>query len=148
MMNNALKIKGTVELVLRGPDGRIKDRRLAENVVTDAGRAHIIDRLQAASAAVCDYIAIGTTATAEDHAQTALIAEAARGQGDLSQPDHYTDRCVETFAAGTGTGTIVEAGRLNAGSSGTLMGRAVFTGIVKGALDSLQITYDFTYVAG
>jgi len=146
-MKESIKIIGTISLALVGPDGQVKQRQTVRNIVTNAGRAHIIDRLQAAAVAVADYIAIGTGATAAAASDTTLGTEVARAQGNLSQPDAYTDRCVVTFAAGTGTGTITEAGRLNASSAGTLMGRQVFTGITKGAADSLQITYDFTYAA-
>lgn len=149
-MKEGIKVRGLVTLELRGPDGRVKQREQAENIVTNAGRAHIIDRLQGAAAAICDYIAIGTDATAAAAADIALGAEVARGQ-DLTpaQPDAYTDRVTYTFPPGTGTGTIAEVGRLNAGAGGTLMGRTVLgASVVKGALDSLQITYDFTYAAG
>ena len=146
-MKDLCLMRGFISLVLRDKDGNVKDERRVENVVTNTGRQAIIDRLQGNSPAVCDYIAIGTNNTAAAAADTTLNTENARGQGTLSQPDAYTDRCVYTFAAGTGTGTIVEAGRLNAGAGGTLMGRQVFTGIVKTASDSLQITYDFTYAA-
>jgi hypothetical protein len=146
-MKSALAVRGIVKIQRWDGSGRLTLERTVENIVTNAGRAHIVDRLQAAGVAVADYIAIGTNSTAAAAANTALGAEAARAQGTLSQPDAYTDRCVYTFAAGTGTGTITEAGRLNAASVGTLMGRTVFTGIVKTASDSLQITYDFTYAA-
>jgi hypothetical protein len=144
---SSIEIVGTIEIVLRDADGNVKDTRKVKNIVTNAGRALVVDRLQGASPAVCDYIAIGTNSTAAAAADTTLGAEAARAQGALTQPDAYTDRCTYTFAAGTGTGTITECGRLNSNSGGTLMGRQVFTGIVKGAGDSLQITYDFTYAA-
>ena len=146
-MDNEIKIKGKIHLVLLGEDGNIKDERTVENMIVNTGRAHIIDRLQAGAVAAADYIAIGTNNTAVTAADTTLNTENARGQGTLSQPDAYTDRSVFTFTAGVGTGTIVEAGRLNASSNGTLMGRQTFTGIVKGAADSLQVTYDFTYAA-
>jgi len=145
--SSSIELIGTILLELFDKDGKLKQRVLVRNIVTNVGRAHIIDRLQAAAVAVCDYIAIGTNNTAATAADTTLNTENARAQGTLSQPDAYTDRCVYTFAAGTGTGTIVEAGRLNNSSGGTLMGRQVFTGIVKTASDSLQITYDFTYAA-
>jgi len=146
-MKNALAIRGLILIQLFGSDGKLKDERRVENIITNTGRQAIIDRLQGNTPAVCDYIAIGTGATAAAAADTTLQTEVARAQGTLSQPDAYTDRCVQTFAAGTGTGTITEAGRLNAASVGTLMGRQVFTGIVKTSSDSLQITYDFTYAA-
>jgi len=142
-----LKITGRVNLTLRGPDGRIKTRRTLLNIITNVGRAHIIDRLQAAAVAVADYIAIGTGSSGPTAGDTTLGAEVARAQGALTQPDAYTDRCVYTFPAGTGTGAITECGRLNAASVGTLMGRLVFAVVTKGAGDTLQVQYDFTYAA-
>ena len=146
-MKNRIKLVGKILIELFGPDGQLKDRRKVKNIVTNTGKQAIIDRLQGNTPAVSDYIAIGTGATAAVAADTTLQTEVARSQGALSQPDAYTDRCIFTFAAGTGTGTIAEAGRLNAAAAGTLMGRQTFTGVVKTASDSLQITYDFTYAA-
>jgi hypothetical protein len=143
-MKNHLKIKGTILLELFGADGRLKLRRKVQNLIVTTGRGQVIDRLQAGTPAVCDYIAIGTGATAAAAGDTALQTEVARGQGTLTQPDAFTDRSVYTFAAGIGTGNITEAGRLNAAAAGVLMGRQVFTAIPKTASDSLQITYDFT----
>jgi len=51
---------------------------------------------------------------------------------------------VATFAAGTGTGAITEAGIFNAGSAGTMLCRTVFAVINKGSLDTLTITWKVT----
>ena len=147
MKNDTLQIKGKITATLIGPDGKVKLVREIENIVTNVGRALVIDRLQGAAAAVASYMAIGTGAVAAAAADTALGTEVARALGALDQPDVYTDRLVHTFAAGTGTGSITEVGRLNADTVGTLMGRSVFTAIPKGADDSLQMTYSFTYAA-
>ena len=146
-MENQISITGTITIELRDQYGQLKERRHITNVVTNTGKQLIIDRLQGPTPAVADYVAIGTGATAAASADTALQTEVARAQGTLSQPDAYTDRCVYTFAAGTGTGNITEAGRLNAAAAGTLVGRQTFTAVNKTASDSLQITYDFTYAA-
>ena len=146
-MNNQIELAGTIQVDLIASDGQIKETRTVQNIIANTGRALIIDRLQAASPAAPDYIAIGTGAVAAAAADTTLGTEVARAQGTLSQPDAYTDRCVYTFPAGTGTGTISEAGRLNAAAAGTLVGRQTFTGVVKTASDSLQITYDLTYAS-
>lgn len=147
-METNIKIIGRILVELFGPDGKLKDKREVENMFVNTGRAALIDRLQTTSPAVPDYIAVGTGATAVAAADTALQTEiGTRVQGALTQPDAYTDRCISLFAAGNATGTITEAGRLNAASTGTLFGRQTFTGIVKASTDSLQITYDFTYAA-
>ena len=145
-MKEALQIIGTITLELFGPDGKRKERRIVKNLITTAGRGFVIDRLQAASPPAAAFIAIGTGATAAAAGDTTLQTEVARSTvaAPLTQPDANTDRCIETFAAGTGTGNITEAGRLTASSGGVLIGRQVFTAVNKTASDSLQITYDFT----
>jgi hypothetical protein len=130
-MHDTIQIRGIIRAILRDQaTGRVKSDRTQHNIITNAGRAHIIDRLQAASAAVADYIAIGTSTAAVAAADTTLAAEVARAQGALTQPDAYTDRCTWTFPAGTGTGNISEFGRLNAGTGGTLMGHAVHRAVI------------------
>jgi len=142
-----VKMVGIILLELFGPDGKLKESRRVKNIIPNVGRALVIDRLQGATPAVPDYIAIGTGTNAAAAADTTLQTEVARGQGALTQPDAYTDRCIYTFAAGTGTGNITEAGRLNAAAAGVLVGRQVFAAVNKTASDSLQITYDFTYAS-
>ena len=137
-------ITGTVLVELfRG--GELIDVRAGANLVVNTGKDAVIDRLQAASVAVHDYQAIGTGSTAAAAGNTTLETETGtRVQGTLSQPASTTDRLVSTFAAGNGTATITETGRLNASSSGNLFARQVFSGIAKGASDSLQVTHDIT----
>ena len=145
---DTFKIKGVITVKLFGPDGKIKDERVVENIVTNAGRAAIIDRLQGNTPAVPDYIAIGSGTAAAAASDTALGTELARAQGSLTQPTAYTDRCTYTFAAGTGTGSVGEVVRFNASSGPTLWGRQLIDPVVaKGSADSLQIQYDFTYAA-
>ena len=51
---------------------------------------------------------------------------------------------VDTFAAGTGTGAITEAGIFNASSGGTMLCRTVFSVVNKGASDAMTITWTVT----
>jgi hypothetical protein len=150
----AIKIEGRIHAVLKGPDGQIKGEWTGPNIVTNAGRAHIIDRLQGAAVAICDWMAIGSGTDAAAAADTTLGTELDREQGTPDQSvDHYTDTLVVEFGPGEGTGTVAEVGRLNAASDGTLMGRSVYTSwtpastIPKGAGDTLTMTYSFTYAA-
>lgn len=148
-MNDTIKIRGIITARLIGPDGKVKQTVVTENIITNAGRPLVIDRLQGASAAVPDYIAIGTGTNAAVVGDTTLQTEVARAQGALTQPTANTDRCIYTFPAGTGTGTITEAGRLNAASVGTLLARGILSSsVIKTAADSLEMTYDITYPAG
>lgn len=138
-------ILGTLLLKLFDARGELFHAAMHTNIVVDTGKAAVIDRLQAASPAVHDYMAIGTGNTAAAAGDTALQTETGtRVQGALTQPTATTDRLISTFAAGNGTAAITETGRLNASSSGNLFCRSVFAAVNKGASDSLQITYDIT----
>jgi hypothetical protein len=142
---SSLPVVGTVLLQLFNGGGDVIDARAGYNLVTDAGRGAAIDRLQGTSVGVCDFVAIGTGATAAAAGDTTLQTEiGTRVQGALTQPTAFTDRVVSTFAAANGTGAITECGRLSASSGGVLFGRQVFSVINKGASDSLQVQYDIT----
>jgi hypothetical protein len=128
-------------------DGQVVDGNAVTNLVVNAGKDFVVDRLQSltGSPALMDYMAIGTGVTAAAAGDTTLQTEiGTRVQGALSQPTSTTDRLISTFAAANGTGAITETGRLNASSAGTLLARTVFTVVNKGASDSLQVTYDLT----
>jgi len=138
---------GTLFIELFEPGGDLIDARVATNLVVNAGKDFVIDRLQSLTGtpALMDFMAIGTGTTAAAAGNTTLETEVGtRVQGALTQPTSVTDRLISTFAAGNGTAAITEAGRLNALTVGTLLCRSVFSAINKGVNDSLQVTYDLT----
>ena len=144
-MKDFIKAKGIVNLVLTDEFGNVK-QELTENLVVSAGLAFIASRMKDATATVMSHMAIGTNATAAAAAQTALITELARAALTsttivTTTVANDTVQFVATFAAGSGTGAIVEAGILNASTGGTMLARTVFSVINKGASDSLTITW-------
>ena len=140
-MNDNVKIKGHVAVLLLDENNNVKQQMEFDNLITTAGLGAIIDRLQSATA-VHDYVGIGSNATAANISDTALGTQLARVQGSMTQPNATTHRVVSTFGAGVGTGTVVEYGLFNDPSAGVLMGHIVTGSIAKGASDSLQVTYD------
>jgi len=145
-MRDGLGFAVNVHLVLRGPDGGIKDERRTHNIITDVGCAHIADQL----ASVHDenemsHIAVGTGTNAAVGGDTTLQTEldrnalTSRTQG--AGGDDHKVVYVGDWAAGDGTGALTEAGLLNAAAAGTLLARTVFSVINKGAGDTLQITW-------
>ena len=75
---------------------------------------------------------------------TALGTEAARVSLTSTTVTSNAVAYVASFAAGTGTGAITEAGILNASSGGTLLCRTVFSVVNKAASDSMTITWTVT----
>lgn len=134
-----------VELVLRGPDGKVKQRELVSNLITTVGRDSIMAQLLATpGVATPTHMAIGTGAAAPAAGDTALGTELDRNALTSKTRSTNVVTMVGDWAAGDGTGAITEAGIFNAATTGTLYSRATFSVINKGASDTLSITWTYT----
>jgi len=116
------------------------------NMVVTAGKEWIASRMQGVVDGVMTHMAVGTGTVAAAAANTTLGTELAR-QALTTSGGVVAGAVItyaSTYAAGTGTGAITEAGILNASSSGTLLARTVFGVINKGALDTMTISWAVT----
>ncbi len=143
MINDTIKVTGELKVTLTKPDGNVHETVVPNIVVTD-GKEYIASRMKDASATAMSHMAIGTGSTAAAAGDAALGTEAGRVALTSTTVSSNAVAYVATFAAGTGTGAITEAGILNASSSGTLLCRTVFSVINKGAADTLGITWTVT----
>ena len=139
-----LKVTGGLKVEVKDKDGNVKDSRQLKNLVVTAGLGYIASRMKEATADVMTHMAIGTDNTAAAAGNTALGTEAARQALTSTTVSSNTVEYVASFAAGTGTGAITEAGVLNAASGGTMLCRTVFSVVNKGASDSMTITWTIT----
>jgi hypothetical protein len=150
-MNNATKIVGNWFVTLYGPDQTIKEARRGTNVICTDGKSFLAGFLASAAAAASTftmkYLAIGTDATAEAAANTALGAEAARVAGTASQITGGIYRVTGTFASGIGTGAIVEYGLFSTATTGagTIFSRDTEAVVNKGANDTLVVVTEVTF---
>lgn len=138
------KVTGSVNVVVRGDDGAIKQEFTVPNLVVDTGLDYIASRMEGTSDSVMSHMAVGTGTTAAASGDTALETEAARVALTSTTVTDNAIAYVATFAAGTGTGALTEAAILNASSSGTMLCRTVFSVINKGASDSMTVTWTVT----
>ena len=139
-----LKATGSVNVVVRGEDGRVSQNFTVPNLVVDTGLNYIASRMKDASATVMSHMAVGTGTTAAASGDTALETESARVALDSSTVTGASISYVATYPAGTGTGALTEAGILNASSAGTLLCRTLFSVINKGAADTMTVTWTIT----
>ena len=147
MLKEIPKASGTLDIVLRDKDGKVKDQRTVKNLVVDTGLAYIADRMADAAESAMSHMAVGTGSTAAAAGDTTLGTEAGRVALTSTTQTNEDVVYVATFSAGTGTGALTEAGILNAASGGTLLCRTVFSAVNKGASDSLQITWTVSMAA-
>ena len=145
-MDDGVKMTGHVRVELFGPDGELKEWREVDNLVVTAGKNHIADRLSSSpGGGAMSHMAIGTGSTAAAAGDTTLGAET-----DRNALTSFTDAAnvvtyVGDWAAGDGTNAALrEAGIFNAGAAGTMLSRAVYSNIDKGANDTLKITWTVT----
>lgn len=121
-----------------------------KNLMTNVGFALVAGRLNGSgSPAAATYIAVGTSSTAANAADTALGTETStsglgRAAGSVSlvttTQTNDTAQIVVTFTV-SGTVAVTESGVFNAASSGTLLCHQVFSAINVVSGDSLQITW-------
>jgi hypothetical protein len=140
-----IKSSGKLHIVLRNKFGEVIEERYTTNLITTVGKEHIADQLSDQNESAMSHMAIGDDDTAPDVTDTTLGNELTRQAFDSRT---LTDNEVEykrKFLAGDGTGTIKEAGLLNAGAGGTLLAHtAISPAISKGASDTLEITWTLT----
>ena len=148
MINDDLKLRGDVAIVLKDKDGKVKESREINNLVVSAGLTYICSRMADASAGVMSHMALGSGTTA-----------AAAGDGDLESilgsrealdsttASSNTITYVSSFEAGEGTGAVTEAGIFNAATSGTMLCHVIFPVVNKQADDTMSVTWTITLTA-
>lgn len=141
-----MKATGKVNVVLKDENGRIKEDFTVDNLVVDAGLDYIASRMKDATATAMSHMEVGTDTTAAAAGDTTLGSAVGSSRTALTSTT-VTDNAVAyvcTFAAGTGTGALTEAGIFNASSAGDMLCRTVYSVINKGAADSMTITWTIT----
>tara|TARA_R110000868_G_scaffold12505_7_gene59746 strand:+ start:2535 stop:2975 length:441 start_codon:yes stop_codon:yes gene_type:complete len=144
MFTESVNVKGNLEVILLDENGTQKDYRKVNNLVVAVGKDVIAARLLGNTLAVMSHMAVGTSATAAATSQTALGGEVGRVALDSSTRSSNTITYVATFPAGTGTGSLAEAGILNAASTGNMLCRTTFSTVTKAAGDTIVITWNVT----
>ena len=135
-------IKDNVEILLFGPDGKLKERRTAHNLVVTVGKNWIAQRIDDdTDPADMGWMACGTGSTAAVIGDTTLETETARVVLSGTTVASATTTYAATFPAGTGTGALTELGILNASSAGVLLARVTFAVVNKLAADTLAINW-------
>tara|TARA_A100000164_G_scaffold281832_1_gene254239 strand:+ start:587 stop:1015 length:429 start_codon:yes stop_codon:yes gene_type:complete len=140
MYKDNLSLKGRV--IVRLNDEIIQE---VDNLVVTTGKNFVASRIKDATAGAMSHMAVGSGNTAAAASQTALVTEVARVALTSTTLNNADVVYVGTFPAGTGTGSLNEAGILNASSGGTMLCRVVFSGVIsKGSTDSMSITWTVT----
>jgi hypothetical protein len=147
MMNDGLKLRGEVALVLRDKNGNVKEERKINNLIVDTGLNFICDRMKDDETAMT-HMALGSGTTAPAAGNTALESQlGSREALDSSTVTNNQIVFISSFEAGDSTGAVSEAGIFNAASGGTMLCRVTFSVVNKAADDVLSINWTITLTA-
>ena len=146
-MNDGLKLRGEVALVLRDKNGNVKDERKINNLIVSTGLNFICDRMKDDETAMT-HMALGSGSTAAAAGDTSLGSQlGSREDLDSSTVTSNQIVYVSSFEAGDASGGVTEAGIFNAASGGTMLCRTVFSVVNKAADDTLTVNWTITLTA-
>jgi hypothetical protein len=138
-------LTGELRIQLHDQDNNLILDRVIPNLVVTAGKNVLADRMKGTpTKAAMTTMAVGTNGTIPTAGDTTLNTELARVSLTSTTVTGNQIAYVGTFGAGTGTGTLLEAGVFNNNPGGDMLCRTVFTSIVKGAGDTMTITWNVT----
>lgn len=147
MINEGLKLRGDVALVLRDKDGNVKSEQKVKNLIVDTGLNFICDRMKDDETAMT-HMALGSGTTAPAAGNTSLESQlGSREALDSSTVSNNTITYVASFEAGDATGAVTEAAIFNAASGGTMLCRVTFSVVNKAADDTLSVNWQLTLTA-
>jgi hypothetical protein len=147
MMNDGLKLRGDVALVLRDKNGNVKEERKINNLIVNTGLNFICDRMKNDETAM-SHMALGSGSTAAAAGDTTLGSQlGSREALDSDTVSSNTITYTSSFEAGDATGAVTEAGIFNATSGGTMLCRTVFAVVNKSADDSLSVSWQISLTA-
>ena len=146
MLNDGLKLKGRLDIVVTDKDGNVKDSAHVPNTVVTDGKEFVASRMAGTTQAVMSHMSIGTDNTGLGVGNSALGTEVSRQSLTSTTVNDNDVVYVATFPANSPStqASIKEAGIFNAGSNGTMLCRTTFGTITKGTSDSLTITWTVT----
>jgi len=144
MITDTLKATGSLVIVVTGPDGKIKEKREVNNLVVNIGKNHIAARVTSNANVIMSHMAVGSANVAATSGQNLLLGETSRVSLSSTSASANAITYNATFPAGSGTGTICEAGIFNAAgaNAGIILCRTRFNEINKAADDVIAITWN------
>lgn len=143
-ISSRMRAQGSMHIQLFGPDGKLKCERRIHNLIVTSGKNWMASRMADGGQNQMSHMAVGSGNAAPAVGDTALAAELGRIALTSAVVSNNTITYTANFAAGVGTGAVVEAGLFNAGAGGVMLARTTFSVINKGAADFLLVSWVVT----
>lgn len=145
-MNESLKVKGKLTIVVYDENGLEKNKVEHDNLVVNTGLEYIASRMIGTTQDVMSHMEVGSGTTAPVGSNTQLQTPIAGSRVVINPLTASASAVVAVaqFNTGIATGAITEAGIFNASSGGTMICRTVFPVVNKGITDVMIITWTIT----
>lgn len=148
-VQDTIKLRGHLAMVLRDLTGKEVERREVNNVIVTAGRSWVLAQIASSNLITSQsisYMAIGTSTTAPATGDTALNSETTRSAinsftttGLAANPPSW--RAEASWATNQANTTLGEVGLFNSSAAGTMLGHATFATLNKTTSNTLSISY-------
>lgn len=136
-----IKMTGKLSIKKYNQNNELVEERNIENLVVTAGKSHIAQRMFTNTETKMSHLAVGSSTTVSALTQTTLLAELGRVALTSTIVVGANVTYTAVFGAGVATGSLTEAGVLNASSGGTMLCRTTFPVITKGAGETIAISW-------
>ncbi len=147
-MESKFKLLGAIDFRIYNADGSLDQRVVKKNLVVTNGLGLAVSRLSSNGSNALSHMGIGSgtlaPTLADTDLQTSIVRRVFDTAGGSVVGSVVTYYC--TYPAGTGTGTISEAGLFNALAAGTMFSRITFPPMTKSASQSLAASWTVTAV--
>lgn len=144
MINDSIQPTGELSVVLKKSDGSVKEEHKFKNLVVTGGKDFIARRMIDDSEPFMTHMAVGNSNTNLEVGNTALENEIGRTANDSSTVADNIVTYTAEFAAGNGTGAIVETGIFNNQTPDIMLCRTTFPVVNKETNDILTINWAVT----
>ena len=149
LVQDVIRMRGSLDMILRGPQGEIVDQKRFNNLLVTAGRAWVLGQLNSVNivtSLTISAMAIGSSTVAPTTGDTALGGEVTRKTiatfstaGLTNNPPSWQAQV--SYATNEGNTTLAEVGLFNSSANGTMLAHATFTSFVKATSNTLNISY-------
>jgi hypothetical protein len=145
MISEKIKLTGALSIILTDCDGNTVDSRYVDNLVVQVGKNWVAGAM-IATPAFMNAMAVGTSGTTPASTDTILGAEVGRVAISTPTVSGAVVTYVATFPAGTGSGSLQEAGIFNSttANAGVMLTHTTFPVINKTSTLAMSITWNVT----
>lgn len=149
MQTEMIRLRGSLEILLKNLRGEVVDRRKVDNTVVTVGRRWVLQQINSTdhvTAQALSYLAVGTSTTAPATSDTGLGSESSRIAINSFTTSNLTSnppswRAEASWATNQANTTLGEVGMFQSSTGGTMLARATFATINKTTSNTLSLSY-------